>query len=629
MNRSSIYESFFLRFFKNNNILKAIFFISATVSLASYIAIISWRKWPDILIDFGRELYIPWQLAQGAVLYQDIAYFNGPFSPYLNSIIFKIFGYDLSPIIICNLVIALSIALLLFYTFKKIADILNSTVIICVFLSIFAFSQYLIIGNFNFITPYSHELTHGIFISIWTIFCFLSYFERRTPFWLVNIGISIGLTFLTKPEVFLAIFISIAVGFFWLIIIERPSYHQNIKTFSILTISFLSPIFFFWGFLNENVSMERSIFFILSPYFNLFKSSLYSSPYYLWVTGTNTPLANFKKLTFSLFWIALGFSLFVISPLFVLKNIRNNKLKMLVTLLIFLIFLFSIPYFRTPYLINLIPWMDLLRPLPLFAIGIILFTSIRLRYYLSSKRISLNILFIHVFAWFSFILLLKIFLKATVYHYGFALAMPATLLSIYIMMSYLTNRVGEYFQNHFATRLFSILMIIVFSFVHVDLSSSLYKLKAFKVGDGQNKMVTWIPEVSEKGPIFNQALESIESIIKKEQTFIALPEGVMLNFLTKRKNPTPYINFMPPELIIFGEDEIVDSFKRYSPDFFIFIDKDTSVYGYKYFGKDYGTKIYQWVLVNYKELMTIGHEPFSGKGFGIKILKRIDRPLKS
>lgn len=43
----------------------------------------TWRKWPDLLVDFGRELYVPWQLTTGKVLYVDIAYFNGPLSPYL------------------------------------------------------------------------------------------------------------------------------------------------------------------------------------------------------------------------------------------------------------------------------------------------------------------------------------------------------------------------------------------------------------------------------------------------------------------------------------------------------------------------------------------------------------------
>ena len=46
------------------------------------LAVWSWQKWPDVLVDFGRELYVPWQLASGKRLYLDIAYFNGPLSPW-------------------------------------------------------------------------------------------------------------------------------------------------------------------------------------------------------------------------------------------------------------------------------------------------------------------------------------------------------------------------------------------------------------------------------------------------------------------------------------------------------------------------------------------------------------------
>ena len=52
--------------------------------------VISWRKWLDPTVDFGRELYVPWQLSQGQVLYRDIAYFNGPLSPYFNALVFVI-----------------------------------------------------------------------------------------------------------------------------------------------------------------------------------------------------------------------------------------------------------------------------------------------------------------------------------------------------------------------------------------------------------------------------------------------------------------------------------------------------------------------------------------------------------
>ena len=57
--------------------------------------IFSWRCWCDPIADFGRELYVPWQIKQGKVLYHDIAYFNGPLSPYFNSILFRVFGASL------------------------------------------------------------------------------------------------------------------------------------------------------------------------------------------------------------------------------------------------------------------------------------------------------------------------------------------------------------------------------------------------------------------------------------------------------------------------------------------------------------------------------------------------------
>ena len=41
----------------------------------------SWRRWPDPLVDFGRELYVPWRINAGQVLYRDLASLFGPLSP--------------------------------------------------------------------------------------------------------------------------------------------------------------------------------------------------------------------------------------------------------------------------------------------------------------------------------------------------------------------------------------------------------------------------------------------------------------------------------------------------------------------------------------------------------------------
>ena len=44
----------------------------------------TWRKWPDLIVDFGLQMYCPWKLSTGSVLYRDIAYLvGGPLSAIL------------------------------------------------------------------------------------------------------------------------------------------------------------------------------------------------------------------------------------------------------------------------------------------------------------------------------------------------------------------------------------------------------------------------------------------------------------------------------------------------------------------------------------------------------------------
>ena len=66
---------------------------------------------PDPVVDFGRELYVPWRITQGDVLYQDIAYFNGPLVPYINAAIFAVFGVGTLSLFACSMVLSLGLLL--------------------------------------------------------------------------------------------------------------------------------------------------------------------------------------------------------------------------------------------------------------------------------------------------------------------------------------------------------------------------------------------------------------------------------------------------------------------------------------------------------------------------------------
>ena len=57
---------------------------------------ISWGKWMDVIVDFSLQVYAPWQLSEGQVLYKDIVYIYGPLSAYVHSLLFRVFGPGIS-----------------------------------------------------------------------------------------------------------------------------------------------------------------------------------------------------------------------------------------------------------------------------------------------------------------------------------------------------------------------------------------------------------------------------------------------------------------------------------------------------------------------------------------------------
>ena len=122
----------------------------------------SWRKWADPLVDFGRELYVPWQLANGKVLYRDIAHFFGPFSQYLNALWFRLFGVSLTTLIFSNLTILAATVAGIHYLFAVSCGPSAATAASMLVLLLFGFSQYADVGNYAFVAPYSHEATHSI-----------------------------------------------------------------------------------------------------------------------------------------------------------------------------------------------------------------------------------------------------------------------------------------------------------------------------------------------------------------------------------------------------------------------------------------------------------------------------------
>src|SRR5579884_3556875 len=60
------------------------FSILLLLAMVVYFLKVSWRKWPDPIVDSGPQLYAIWQTSEGAEPYHDFAWNYGPFSLLFN-----------------------------------------------------------------------------------------------------------------------------------------------------------------------------------------------------------------------------------------------------------------------------------------------------------------------------------------------------------------------------------------------------------------------------------------------------------------------------------------------------------------------------------------------------------------
>ena len=127
------------------------------------------------------------------------------------------------------------------------------------------------------------------------------------------------------------------------------------------------------------------------------------------------------------------------------------------------------------------------------------------------------------------------------------------------------------------------------------------RTKTLAVGSGSDRF--YASTVVSQGSIAREALRMLEETTFPNATLAVLPEGVMLNYLMRLESPLRVINLMPPELMAFGEDDVMQSLATKPPDFVLLIPRNTEEYGYPPFGTDarYGLRIMSWIHERYED----------------------------
>jgi hypothetical protein len=541
--------------------------------VAAAMAAWTWRMWADPIVDFGGEAYVAWRVSQGDVLYRDLAYFTGPLAPYLHGVAMKLGGASLTTIAIVNFALLCVTLTLLYRLAARLSDRFAATGACIAFTVLCAFGLHKGGGNYNFIWPYSQEMPLGFLLSLATLTALARWLERPSLARAAWIGLGLGLVFLTKLE------FTVALGGACLVaLLGSPvSGKERAKHGALALVLALVPVIAAWVLLASALPARGALMGVLGAWPHALDSRTSDFPLYRYSMGL-------EPLGFHLGRIALwSVGSITVIALVAWLALRKGELLGAVFASVIVVAAFAA-----------LPWNDALYPLSLFALAALVFAWRR-------RGLPQQGALPAVWSAFALLLMLRMALNGRVEFYGFALAAPALVLLVVALLGWLPSRFP---QSRTALRAATTPLLAALIAGHVFPMAAARRMNTVELGRGGDRLVT-----SPRATFLQEAIDMVAERCPEQGTVLVLPEGALINYAARRRTPTSFFNYMPPEVAMFGEEAMLDALKASPPDAIVLLHRDTSEYGVPFFGKDYGVQLYSWVRARYRPVKLWSIDP--------------------
>ena len=488
---------------KNITLLSIIFLI---------FSLIYFGKTGNMLIDFSREAYIPYQITQGNTLIKNIFLIYGPFGYILNSILYKSFGSNINILLILSHILSY-ISLIIFYTISlKFIKKKEAIILSMLFVGASIFSN----STFSFVLPYSYSTLWAYAASYIT---YLSYLKNKQKL----LFLTLGFIAINRFELFILLTI-----FF----VAIKLYEKKFKNKYDVCFIFIFPFINFIYCLTKKISFEdikTNLFYIKEMVSTDAISYLYKS------IGV---FIQKEYLIQNLSVLILITLVLAISNNIYNKNYKYTSISIFTILLLFL---------------NLNNFFNL-SIIPILVLGIILYKKNKL----DIKEISLII--------FTIIINLKSLLKINPLSYanfGYIFA----ILALYVLLKKITNK--EWLYTFFL--IFTILITLInfkYNFSHKKYKTLLFPEIKLTINDSKlfNKTNDYIIKnvkkdenfiVVPEGQIFNLIHKKPWNFYNSTFTPLDFETFKESNIIKKLKeNKTTYIIFYPRNTKEYGAQTI-------------------------------------------------------------------------
>ncbi|MBF0424743.1 MAG: hypothetical protein HQL66_02860 [Magnetococcales bacterium] len=543
------------------------------------LARISWLRWADPMVDFGRELYYPWRILHGEVLRRDLTQVYGPLSDYLNALWMFLGGESVHTLFVANFILAVYAIAWILYLFGTWLGWLAGVLAALGFMVMGVFSFANAGQSFNFIAPYSHAATHGFIGALTVVALGLDFIRRGGVVRLYAAALVTGLVFLTKPEPFFALTVA-AAALYLAILLGHPERRRVCHRHAGgLLLLFLLPFICFFIYFLLYLPANQALAAAGGAWTFLVSDYVVHSHFQYTLAGFDAPLRNLTLGAFSaamqLCW--LGAAYWVVAG-----GKKSSRLAWPV-----LVLAVALPL---PRLIraDLITFSHIVIPHGAMVLSwLILVLSLYVhRSASSSPRERDAALFLGVWSLFSLALLARKWLDTTLFGYGFVLVTPALLGCIGVLAGLMPLRLRARSRPTAAVTLQAvytafILLVFVGTWRYAH---GVYPLMTHAIGQGRDRIMALPPTVDPRSSVHERFDLWARQWLRPDDTLLVMPEGLIVNFLYRIPNPARVHSFLPTDFAWQGESRLIEELRRARPRYVLFWFRPMAEYGQPFFG---------------------------------------------
>lgn len=569
----------------------------------------TWHAAGDPLIDAARDLYAAQRMAHGAVLYADLNYLYGPLPPSLLAWLFRLFGVSANVVRVFDVVTIGLLATMLLDLWNRLADRVTSTVAVGAFLLLCAFAQFTGFRNYSFVLPYTHAATLGFILTLATAWALVRWTQRPTNRWIVFAGMFAGLAVLTKPEMAAAAVITLGGGGLLAALAQGCGGKSIVKFVALSITAFLIGSIVVGWLLCLPASMRQAWHGMTVGYTMAVDPRIRAMKFF--ADGVGGPYAwrDAKKIAE---WLC-RYAWVLLPPTLVTLVLPRRRWPVAVLSVIVL----TIGVLLPDRVLSARDWNDVFRGVPglvILMLGVCLAVTWRAKEAADRHQQAARA----VVTLSSLTLLIRMFLTARLFQYGFVLMAAALMLLVVAGLNWLPRAVQRIARSGWPIRAVTLGLLIAVTlkfeqFQRVRLSQLNVALPGGFLASG------------DAGHALNDVVTFLRERSQPSDTLNAAPDGCWLNFELDLPNSTPDELLNPVGIIRSGGDEAVAARLRANPPtWFVLFARPTGVFGPNTFGQDYAQDVAALLRERYRMIQSFGNEPTTPDGKAIWLYRRTD-----